>query len=141
MKSSKKLIKAIKQFEGCRLKAYKCPAGVPTIGYGSTKNVYMGLTITYADAEKRLISDLAAFERYVDNLKVCKTQGQFDALVDFCYNLGTASLASSTLLKLIKAKAPVADIQAQFERWVYANNKKLPGLIKRRAWEAKRWAE
>ena len=64
-----------------------------------------------------------------------------DALVDFAYNLGVGSLRSSTLLRKIKEGASTEDIQAEFRRWVYANGKVLKGLVKRREWEASRWAE
>lgn len=139
MKASSILIDALKGFEGCKLKAYKCPAGVLTIGYGTTKGVYAGMVISYAEAERLLKKDLEVFESYVNKLGVCKTQGQFDALVDFAYNLGTGNLGSSTLLKYIRANKPTADIQAQFLRWNKAGGKVLAGLTKRRQWEANRW--
>ena len=141
MKASAILINHIKQCEGLRLKAYRCPAGVPTIGYGSTKGVRMGMVITAAEAEGRLLNDLTQFENYVNSLNVCKTQGQFDALVDFCFNLGNGRLASSTLLKYIKAKMPTSEIQKQFLRWNKSGGKVLRGLTTRREWEAKRYAE
>ncbi|MBQ0073608.1 MAG: lysozyme [Prevotella sp.] len=141
MKASDILIDAIKQFEGCRLTAYQDSVGIWTIGYGHTKGVKPGDKISQYIAIDYLKQDLAVFEREVNALGVCKTQGQFDALVDFCYNLGTANLKSSTLLKKIKAKAPRAEIYAQFNKWVYAGGKKLSGLVKRRAWEAKRYFE
>lgn len=141
MKASEVLIAAFKQFEGCRLRAYRDSVGVPTIGYGHTKGVKMRTVITQQQAEQFLKQDLETFERYVNGIKEVKTQGQFDALVDFAYNLGTTNLAKSTLLKLIKRKAPVKDIQAQFLRWNKAGGKVLPGLTKRRQWEANRYAE
>lgn len=142
MKSSNELIEAIKQFEGCKLTAYKDDGqGIWTIGFGHTKDVRSGDKISMSLAVDYLKQDLFAFEREVEKLGVCKTQGQFDALVDFCYNCGTANLKSSTLLKKIKAKAPKAEIQAQFMRWVNAGGKKLNGLVKRREWEAKRFFE
>jgi lysozyme len=141
MKASAILINHIKQCEGLRLKAYRCPAGVPTIGYGSTKGVRMGMVITAAEAEGRLLCDLEQFENYVNSLNVCKTQGQFDALVDFCFNLGNWRLASSTLLKYIKAKMPTSEIQKQFLIWNKSGGKVLRGLTIRREWEAKRYGE
>lgn len=140
MKASSILIAQIKQFEGCRLKAYKCPAGVWTIGVGHTKGIVPGMVITQKRADELLKEDLVTYENYVSKLGVCKTQGQFDALVDFSFNLGCASLGSSTLLKYIKAGKPTADIQAQFRRWNKAGGKVLQGLVKRREWECLRWA-
>ena len=139
MEASDKLIEAIKQFEGFRSQAYRCPAGVLTIGYGHTKGVKIGMRITERDAEKLLREDLKEFENYVRKLNVAQTQGQFDALVDFCFNLGTKALEGSTLLKLIKQRADEIRIRFQLTRWVYSGKKILPGLIKRREWEADRF--
>ena len=139
MTSSDILIQKLKEFEGCKLYAYRDSKGIPTIGVGHTKGVKMGQSITQKQAEAFLREDLATAEQYVNRLGVCKTQGQFDALVDFTFNVGATSLANSTLLKRIKANAPTAEIQAQFQRWVYAGKTKLAGLVRRRAWEASRW--
>lgn len=138
---SDELVEAVKGFEGCKLKAYQDSAGVWTIGYGHTGGVKQGQRITEAEAESFLRQDMAAAAMYVNRQQVCRTQGQFDALTDFAFNLGTGSLAHSTLLYYIRIGKPAAEIQAQFRRWVYAGKKKLPGLVKRREWEAKRWAE
>lgn len=124
-----------------RLTSYKDSAGVWTIGYGHTRGVKAGQIITEKQADSLLRSDLLTAENYVNGLKLNLTQGQFDALTDFVYNLGSGSLAGSTLLAKIRAKAPAEEIQAQFRRWVYAGKKKLAGLVKRREWEAKKWAE
>lgn len=140
-KSSDTLIKAIKAFEGLRLTSYKCPAGVRTIGYGHTKGVKPGQSITEAQADTLLRGDLLPCENYVNNLGVCKSQGQFDALVDFSLNLGTGALGRSTLLKYIRAGRNDTAIQTEFRKWVHSGKKVLPGLVKRREWEAKRWAE
>lgn len=135
------LVEAVKGFEGLRLVAYRDSKGVLTIGYGHTGGVRQGQRIAEAEAEHFLRQDLAAASMYVNRQQVCRTQGQFDALVDFAFNLGTGSLARSTLMYYIRTGKPTADIQAQFRRWVYAGKKKLPGLVKRREWEARRWAE
>lgn len=140
-KSSETLINAIMAFEGCRLTSYKCPAGVWTIGIGHTHGVKPGQHITQAQADSLLRGDLLPCENYVNGLGVSKTQGQFDALVDFCFNLGTGALGSSTLLKYIRAGRCDTVIQAEFRKWVLSKGKVLPGLVKRREWEAKRWAE
>lgn len=141
MTSSDILIQAIKEFESYRDVAYICPGGVCTIGYGHTKDVKWGDTCTKEEAEAMLLADLATFENYVNGLYLDLTQGQFDALVDFAFNLGTAALAGSTLLLRIRARESDDRIQAEFRRWVYSNGKKLNGLVKRREWEAQRWAE
>ena len=138
-RASDTLIQAVKQFEGLRLKAYRCPAGIWTIGYGHTRGVKAGQQITRAQADSLLIGDLLPFVQYVNKLGVCKTQGQFDALVDFAYNLGTAALGSSTLLRLIRINADDASICKEFRRWVYSGGKILAGLKKRREWECKQW--
>ena len=155
MKASNQLLDAIRGFESCKLKAYKCPAGVWTIGYGSTQNVYSGLVITYAEAEKRLQKDLSVYEAFVNKIPEINTQGKFDAVVDFCFNCGIANFKSSTLYKYIQQHKPVEDIINQFKRWDKATKKykdpktgkmvsekvTLPGLTKRRAWEAMRWQQ
>lgn len=141
MKASDLLINALKQFEGYRDTAYLDSASVATIGWGHTKGVKLGMKCTRSEAEQWLREDLAPVEAYVNTIGQVKTQGQFDALVDFAYNLGLGNLESSTLLRKIKAGAPVEQVQAEFRRWVYAKGKKLKGLVRRREWEAQRWAE
>lgn len=137
MKTGKPGIDLIKQFEGYSDKAYICPAGVLTIGYGHTKTVKPGMVITEAQAEALLKSDLVDAERAVNNCVLSLNQNQFDALVSFAYNVGAGNLSTSTLLKKIKAKASNSEITAQFQRWVYGKNKKrLPGLERRRIAEA-----
>lgn len=139
--ASEELKEKIKEFEGCRLRAYQDTRGVWTIGVGHTKGVRAGMRISKARAEEYLTEDLGVAVRYVNGLGVCKTQGQFDALVDFAFNLGVRSLARSTLLYKIRIGAPVSEIQGEFRRWVYSGRKRLPGLVRRREWEAHRWAE
>ena len=139
MKSSELLINKIIEFEGCKLTAYKCPAGVWTIGVGHTKGVKQGQTITKAQAMTLLKGDLLPCENYVNNLGVCKTQGEFDAIVDFVFNLGTAALGRSTLLKYIRAKKPEQYIREEFAKWVNSKGMRLKGLVIRRAWEADRY--
>ena len=139
MKSSELLLNKIIDFEGCKLTAYKCPAGVWTIGVGHTKGVKQGQTITEAQAMSLLKGDLLPCENYVNNLGVCKTQGQFDALVDFAFNLGTAALGRSTLLKYIRAKKPEQYIREEFGKWVNSKGMRLKGLVIRRQWEVDRY--
>jgi lysozyme len=126
----------IKRSEGLRLKAYKCPADVPTIGYGSTgPHVRMGMTITAEEAEALLRKDLERFERGVVEMAGKMTPGQFSALVSFAFNLGLGKLRKSTLLK----KHLAGDYEGaarEFAKWVNAGGKRLPGLVTRRADEA-----
>lgn len=141
MRTSDIAFEKIQEFEGLRLTAYKCPAGVWTIGFGHTKGVKMGQTITKAQAETLLRGDLLPCEEYVRGLNLELTQGQFDALVDFCFNLGTAALQRSTLLQKIRTKADEQTIRGEFAKWVNAGGVRLQGLVKRRAWEADRYFE
>ena len=135
MHISEKGLALIRQFEGLRLLAYKCAAGVPSIGYGHTRTAKMGQSITQEHAEELLREDVARFEAAVSRLvKVPLTQGQFDALVSFAFNLGAKALEKSTLLRLLNA-GDYSGTAAQFDRWVYASGKKLSGLVKRRAAE------
>ena len=136
MKVSRECLKKIKEFEGFCSKAYKCPAGVWTIGYGHTKGVKVGQLVTEKQAEVLLEGDLLPCEKFVERLGLCSTQYQFDALVDFAFNLGTEALRRSTLLQKIRCGAPKNDIKKEFMRWVHAGGKVLPGLQKRRMWEA-----
>jgi len=130
----------IKSFEGLRLTAYPDPAtgGDPwTIGWGSTgDHVKRGLTITTAQAEELLRSDLRRFEDGVDELAPVATDNQFAALVSFAFNCGLANLKSSTLLKL--HNRGMFDLAAlQFGRWNKAAGKVMRGLTRRRDTEAK----
>ncbi len=136
MNISQKGIDLIKNFEGCRLTAYRCPANILTIGYGHTgSDVVTGQKITQEQAEKLLKSDLLVHCNNVSRLvKVPLTQNQFDALVSFEFNVGYGNFASSTMLKLLNQKK-YREAAAQFDRWVYANRKVLAGLVKRRAAE------
>lgn len=141
MEASDLLIKKITEFEGFSNTAYRCPAGKWTCGIGHTSGVTATTTCTRKEAERWLKEDLAPVEAYVNTIEQVRTQGQYDALVDFAYNLGLGNLKSSTLLRKIKEGAPTEDIQEQFRRWVYAGGKVLKGLVRRREWEAQRWAE
>lgn len=150
MKASGTLIGKIKEFEGFRSKAYRATPSEKylTIGYGHYgADVKQHMTITRDAATELLRKDLVRFEKYVTGLQVTSNQFEFDALVDFCYNLGTDALGGSTLLKKIKAvffaayvtPAQKEEIRKEFMKWVYAGGKKLTGLVKRREWEAERF--
>ena len=138
MKTSDMGLSLIKSFEGFSAKPYLCPAGVPTIGYGATyypdgRRVTMqDRPVTVAQATDMLRSMLASYEAGVSRyVLVPVTQGQFDALVSFAYNLGLSALKNSTLLRLVNAR-DYAGAAAQFLRWNRAGGKVLPGLTRRR---------
>jgi len=132
----------IKKYEGLRLTAYLCPAGVPTIGYGSTrhpngKKVLLGEKLTgEKEATQLLLATLSPFEdavnKHLPNLNQC----QFDALVCFSYNVGTGALVKSTLLKKAKINAADPSILDEFLKWNKAGGKVLTGLTNRRRDEA-----
>lgn len=137
MQTSEKGIALIKQFEGCRLTAYQDSVGVWTIGYGWTnpvdgKQVKAGMTITQEVAERLLKTGMVSYENDVSKLvKVKLSQGQFDALVSFTYNLGARSLSTSTLLKKLNA-GDYRGAADEFPRWNKAGGKVLAGLTRRR---------
>ena len=137
MKTSPKGIALIKEFEGLRLKAYQCPGGVWTIGYGHTAGVKPGMLISKAQAEEYLKADLIAFERYLNGLGLALNQNQFDALISFIYNVGTGNFSSSTLLRKVRANPQDNSIMDEFLRWVYSKGRVLPGLQRRRLAEMK----
>ena len=137
MKTSPKGITLIKEFEGLRLKAYKCPGGVWTIGYGHTAGVKPGMVISEAQAEEYLMADLIASEKYLNDLRLAINQNQFDALISFIYNVGTGNFSSSTLLSKVKANPLDNSIMDEFLRWVYSKGRVLPGLQRRRLAEMK----
>ena len=139
MRTSKNGIELIKKYEGCSLKAYKCPAGVFTIGYGHTGNVIPNAAITQVQADQLLISDLIHFENLVNALKLPINQNQFDAIMSFCFNIGFGAFKKSSLLIAIKEKNN-SMIAHNFSLWKNAtiNGKITPlaGLISRRKSEA-----
>lgn len=135
MKTSQSGIELIKKFEGCRLAAYKCPAGVWTIGYGHTSGVKAGQKITQQQAETYLKNDLQVFEKGVEKVvKVSLNQNQFDALVSFSYNCGLGALRTSTLLKKLNA-GDYKGASKEFPRWNKSNGRVLTGLTRRRSAE------
>ena len=136
MKTGAEGIDLIKNFEGCELKAYWCPAEVLTIGYGHTANVHEDDEIEEADAEELLKADLEEFEEYVEQyVEPELTQNQFDALVAWTFNLGPGNLKESTLLKRLN-EGDFDDVPNQIRRWTKAGGKELPGLVRRREAEA-----
>lgn len=139
MTVSNELIEKLKEFEGLRLEAYLDAAGVPTIGYGHTGDVLMGDRITEYWAGELLKEDLEQIEVAINEMHVARTQGQFDALVSFAFNIGTGRLKRSRLLKCIRRGMSRNEIRSEFKRWVFAGGKPLKGLEKRREWEANRF--
>lgn len=139
MKTSDLAISKIQEFEGCRLSAYQDSVGVWTIGYGHTKNVKPGDVCTPEQAKEYLIQDISLCEAGISRLiHFSVTQGQFDALVSFTFNLGLHTLATSSLLSYMihgcNTKA-----SEEFEKWCHAGKEILPGLLKRRQWEKGRF--
>lgn len=128
LKTGQAGLELIKQFEGCRLKAYKCPAGVWTIGYGHTVGVTAGQTITQADADKLLVKDMEKYEAKVNKYyeKYRWNQNEFDALVSFAYNLGSIDqlTAGGT-----RSRTTIANKMLEYNK---AAGKVLSGLTRRR---------
>jgi len=143
MQLSDEGVRLIKSFEGYHRKlkdgrclAYRCPAGVLTIGWGCTDGVREGMIWTAEEAEAGLRRELAKFEHGVSRLVTVEiNQNQFDALVSFSYNVGLGALQKSTLLKRIN-KGEFAKAQGEFSRWTRGGGKVLPGLVSRRTREA-----
>lgn len=130
----KPAVDLIKKWEGLRLKAYKDSVGVPTIGYGTTKGVKMGMTITKEEAESLLMNDILGI-RAPAVLKTCRvpiSNNELCALISFSYNVGTMALAKSTLTKKLNSGASRASVAAEFSKWVKAGGKTLKGLVNRR---------
>jgi len=142
LKPSQNCINLIKRFEGCKLKAYKCPASIYTIGYGTTrypdgKPVKEGEEISLYRAESLLTYDV---NKFASQIKVNVNQNQFDSLVSFCYNLGIGAFNSSTLKKKVIANPGDLSIRDEFMKWNKARVKgvltELKGLTNRRKAEA-----
>lgn len=130
MKASPRGVSLIKQFEGCRLKAYKCPAGVWTIGYGHTAGVKEGDTITQETADAYLRNDLEKYEKAVQNYDGIYhfNQNQFDALVSFTYNCGVGNLKNLTQ----SGRRTLAQISVKLLLYNKAGGVVLRGLQRRR---------
>jgi lysozyme len=145
MKPSPFCLSLIKAFEGVKLTAYKCPANVWTIGYGTIRykdgtKVKEGDIISSQRANEELLHEVEKKAEGVNRLVKNVNQQQFDALVSFAYNLGVGALEDSTLLKRVKANPNDPDIRVQFMKWTKARQggvlKELPGLVRRRKAEA-----
>ena len=133
----------IEEFEGLRLEPYADAVGVATIGYGHTgDDVSLSMDpITQQVADQLLAADLGRFEDAVNGMVSDQTsQQQFDAMTSFAYNLGETALADSTLLRLHN-NGDYAGAAGQFQRWVHAGGRTLPGLVRRRNAEAAVYAQ
>jgi lysozyme len=143
MKLDKKGYDLIRKHEGLRLKAYLCPAKVPTIGYGNTfyedgKKVKIGDEITKERADQLFEFIADRFAQKVFKLTPANlTQNQFNALVSFAYNVGLGNYQNSTLLRKVLFNPNSKDVEIQFMRWTKANGVELRGLINRRKDEVK----
>ena len=137
MKASVDAYELIKQFEGLRLKADLCPAGIWTIGYGHTSGVSPNSFITIQEADEYLHRDVATIEMQLNKLNLILRQCQWDAIVSFVFNVGIGNFRSSTLLAKIRTNPDDNSIMDEFLRWVYANGKVKKGLQKRRLAEMK----
>ena len=135
MKASEKCLALIKHFEGYERFPYVCAGGKATIGYGhclKAGETFPIKGLSESEATELLCKDLEGFEsRVLDMVTVPLTQGQFDALVSFCFNLGPGALQKSTLLRLLNA-GHYEQAAEQFDRWNRAGGKVLAGLVKRR---------
>lgn len=133
MRTSQTGIDLIKSFEGCHLDAYKCPAGVWTIGYGHTAGVTGGQKISQAQAEAYLRADLESSEKNVEKYaeRYHWTQSEFDAMVSFAYNLGSIDKLTANGTR---SKATIAEKMLLYNK---ANGNVLQGLVRRRQAEQK----
>ena len=118
--------------EGFRTKAYRCPSGVWTIGYGTTTGVKEGMVVNQNQAFKLLQDDSSKLERLINKLGVDFTQNQFDAIGLFCYNCGFPAFKSSTLFRVIKNNRYDKRIKELWMQWKYSKGKVLLGLERRR---------
>ena len=136
MKISEEGKELLKKFEGCKLEAYQDSVGVWTIGYGHTKGVYKGMTISQDDAEEMLEEEMEEYEGYIEEyVEVPLSQNEFDALVCWVYNLGPTNLRNSTLLMVLN-QSKFDEVPEQIKRWNKAGGEVLKGLVRRREAEA-----
>lgn len=141
MRASDNAKALIKSYERLRLKAYRCPAGVWTIGYGHTKGVTQSSVVNRQGAEELFNKDLYDIAEYpISDIfykaKVTLTQNQFDALCSFVFNIGTTNFRKSTLLKKALVNPNDKSIYNEFKKWNKSDKKELEGLTRRRIREA-----
>lgn len=142
MEISNRGLDLIIKHEGLICNAYRCPAGVLTIGVGHTGDVMgelitEGMVIDIPTAKELLRQDVEDVENQINSLHLQINQNQFDSLVSLVFNIGIGNFLKSTLLRKIKSKAPMSEIEYEFDRWVYGGGKILPGLVNRRKDEFK----
>lgn len=143
MQISEEGLRLIKSFEGYHTKqpdgscvAYLCPAKVPTIGYGCTEGVTLGMRWTAEEVEAGLRREIAKHEAHVNRLVTVEiSQNEFDAMVSLCYNIGAGALGNSTVLKRLN-KGDRAGAAQAFALWNKGGGKVRPGLVSRRFREA-----
>ena len=145
MRLSDNGLELIKRHEGLRLKAYRCPAGAWTIGYGHTKGVKRGMVIAKVHADRFLAEDVEEVEDAVNRMiAVPLTQGQFDALASFVFNFGERKFGSSTLLRKLNG-GDYEGAAKEFERWINVRKHgqwvKERGLVIRREVERELFLE
>ena len=132
-------LELIREYEGLRLKAYRCPGQIWTIGYGHTRTVTSNMIITEDEAEGLLKDDVYDAQRAVSRLiQVPLSDNQFSALVSFTFNVGITNLKKSTLLKLLN-RGWYEQVPAQLMRWTKSRGESLGGLSRRRAAESRLW--
>lgn len=136
MTISRNGLELIKAFEGCKLFAYRDSVGIPTIGYGHTKNVKIGQAITQQQADDFLRADLQECEKALNDCGINFRQEQFDALCSWIFNLGVGNFNHSTMMVRIGTNASDIEVTDQLVRWVKAGGKPSKGLKRRRIEEA-----
>lgn len=130
---SKTGLQLTEQFESCRLTAYQDVKGIWTIGWGHTgAEVIQGYTITQIQADMQLVVDMHNAESAVNELvTITLTQGEFDALVDFCFNCGINAFRGSTMRTLLNS-GDFANAALEFSKWDHASGQVVSGLLRRR---------
>lgn len=134
-------VELIREFEGLRLEAYQCQAGVWTIGYGHTRGVKRGMKITAQQAETLLRGDMLPVAKWVNGLNVAKSQNEFDALVVFGFNCKLSALQRSTLMEYIRMGKTEAEIRGQWMRWNKVLDPRTGHYIESRGLTRRRKAE
>jgi lysozyme len=132
-RTSARGVELVKRWEGLRLLAYQCPAGIWTIGYGHTGDVKRGDRITEHQANAILTLDLESAERAVEELVTVElSDNEFAALVSFVFNLGRKRFAESTMLALLNRGRRRDKVAEEFPKWKHAAGRVVPGLVRRR---------
>lgn len=144
MKTSNGAKRVIQGFEGYRAYSYKDSGGVWTCGYGHTKGVTSLTRYSLSIAQRKFDEDISEVDSHLELVSErCGglTQGQWDALSSFIFNVGFTRFSNSTLYRKVSCNKNDPTIKEEFKKWIYCNKKPLPGLIKRRAWESEKYYE